>query len=149
MTTAHFSKGGQFYQYDDKDEFNSIIDRIYHLMRCKNIEGIADYLRIDKIEVSDSLRSKRIPIEWFKRFFFVIYTYVDELQTGNKQYRDEDYFNKMYDKFISGVDCEMMDIIIKHSKGAMLADDSIDQLSKEELEKKVYDIVSKKFADKE
>lgn len=149
MATAHFSKGAQFYQFDDDNEFNSVIKRLYQVMNCQNTEGIAEYLRINNLEIIDSFNNKKIPVDWFKIFFFVVYAYIDELENGNKQYNDKEYFNKKYDEFIQSITYTRMEDVIKYGKGAMLADGSIEPLSMEQVERIIYELVSKEFESKD
>lgn len=82
MIKASFSEDGQFYQYKDKEEYDHIIKRLFNLMKCENEQGIADFLRIELSEVVSAGNNNIIPTDWFKRYYFVIYTMVDEIKNG-------------------------------------------------------------------
>ena len=100
MSPAYFSNDKQFYQYENEKEFNDIIQRLYHVMRCNNDEGISEYLRIDLQDVVDAKNKKLIPTEWFKRFFFVLYSAIEEIKCCKILYNNREYFNIKYKEFI-------------------------------------------------
>lgn len=128
MIKASFSEDGQYYQYKDEIEYDYIIKRLFHLMKCEEEQGIADFLRIDLSEVVDAKNNKVIPTDWFKRYYFVIYTMVDEIKYG-KKYNDKYYFNMEYEKYMSNRDIDTINKIILFGKGIMLNDDSYRQLT--------------------
>lgn len=132
MIKASFSEDGQFYQYKDKEEYNHIIKRLFNLMKCENEQGIADFLRIELSEVVSAENNNIIPTDWFKRYYFVIYTMVDEIKNGQK-YNDKHFFNMEYEKYMSNQCVDSINKIILFGKGIMLNDDSYKQLSVEDI----------------
>lgn len=142
MSTAHFSKGGQFFQYDDENEFNNVIERLHQVMKCDNDEGISDFLGINTLDVIHSKINKSIPIEWFKRFFFSIYVLFESEEQKNN-YKDKDYFNKKYKEFIYQFNSEMLEEIVKSGKAAMLSDNSMENCSDGEIKDMICEYMSK------
>lgn len=132
MIKASFSEDGQFYQYKDKEEYNHIIRRLFTLMKCENEQGIANFLRIELSEVVSAKNNNIIPTDWFKRYYFVIYTMVDEIKNG-KKYNDKYSFHIEYEKFMSKHCVDSINKIILFGKGIMLNDDSYKYLSVEDI----------------